>query len=37
MVGFWQGKIQAVPFADVFAAKKEFLWEDYNLAGILAI
>jgi len=36
-VGYIKGEIKAVPYEKLFASKKEFSWEDYNLAAILAI
>ena len=37
MVGFLKGEIAATPYAEVFAQSKEFSWDDYRLASILAI
>jgi len=37
MVGYYQAGIQVIPYGDVFANEKSFSWEDYKLAGILAI
>ncbi len=37
MVSYYQAGIQVVAYKDVFAHKKSFSWEDYKLAGILAI
>jgi 6-phosphofructokinase 1 len=31
------GRIDAVPFDELLAGKKEFSWDDYHLASILAI
>lgn len=36
-IGYIKGEIKAVPYEELFANKKEFSWEDYHLAGILAI
>ncbi|NMB34797.1 MAG: 6-phosphofructokinase [Firmicutes bacterium] len=36
-LGFWKGEIGGRPYEEVFNSKKEFLWDDYELAGILAI
>ena len=36
-LGFWKGKIEGRSYQEVFNSKKEFLWGDYELAGILAI
>ncbi len=37
MVGYYQAGIQVIPYKDVFANEKSFSWDDYKLAGILAI
>lgn len=37
MVGLIWGQIQATPYDDVFARKKNFPWEIYDLATILSI
>ena len=36
-LGFWKGEIRGRPYQEIFNSKKEFLWSDYELAGILAI
>ena len=36
-LGFWQGEIRGTTYEEIFNSKKEFLWSDYDLAGILAI
>jgi len=36
-VVYRKGEIEAVPYAELFSSRKEFLWDDYQLAGILAI
>lgn len=36
-LGFWKGEVRGRPYQEVFSTKKEFLWDDYELAGILAI
>ncbi len=36
-VGYFKGEIKAVPYDELFRSKKEFLWDDYQLASILAI
>ena len=37
MVGFLKGELNVTPFADVFKQAKEFSWDDYKIASILAI
>lgn len=37
MVSYYQAEIQVIPYRDVFASEKTFSWDDYKLAGILAI
>lgn len=37
MVGFYKGEIKATPYKELFLSKKDFSWDDYKLAGILAI
>ncbi len=37
MVSYYQAGIQVIPYRDVFAIEKSFSWDDYKLAGILAI
>ncbi len=37
MVGYLQGKIQPLAFAEALEEKKAFSWEDYRLASVLAI
>lgn len=36
-IGYLKGEIKPVPYEEIHAGKKEFLWDDYHLAGILAI
>ncbi len=36
-VSFWQGEIGSRPYQEIFSGKKEFLWDDYELAVVLAI
>ncbi len=37
MVGCWKGELQTTTYQEVFSSEKPFSWEDYKLAGILAI
>ena len=37
MVGYLEGKIQPLSFADALEEKKGFSWDDYRLASVLAI
>jgi len=37
MVGLWKGEIKATPYEEVFTSSKEFSWDDYRMASILAI
>ncbi|MEW5921650.1 MAG: 6-phosphofructokinase [Bacillota bacterium] len=37
MTGFYKGEVAATPFTEVFKKQKEFSWDDYKLAAILAI
>ncbi|HHU76817.1 MAG TPA: 6-phosphofructokinase [Firmicutes bacterium] len=36
-VGFWKGEIIATPYDEIFSHTKEFSWDDYKTASILAI
>jgi len=36
-LGYWQGEVRGSTYEEIFNSKKEFLWSDYDLAGILAI
>ncbi|RJX25783.1 MAG: 6-phosphofructokinase [Dethiobacter sp.] len=36
-IGYCKGEIKAVPYDELFKNKKEFSWDDYQLASILAI
>lgn len=36
-LGYWKGEIRGMPYEEIFNSKKDFLWSDYDLAGILAI
>ena len=37
IVGYHKGEIKAIPYEELFNSEKEFLWNFYDLAGILAI
>ncbi|NLX90006.1 MAG: 6-phosphofructokinase [Firmicutes bacterium] len=36
-VGLWKGEIKATPYEEIFTHSKEFPWDDYRTAAILAI
>ncbi len=37
MAAYWKGEVQGVPYGNVFSNRKEFQWDDFKLATILAI
>jgi hypothetical protein len=37
VIGHSKGEIKAVSYEELFKSEKEFLWDDYELARILAI